>query len=42
MVEFLLARGADPSIEDTKIGQTAAAWADHAGHPEIRDRLANR
>jgi hypothetical protein len=39
MVEFLLARGADASIKDTKIGQTAAAWADHAKHPEIRDLL---
>jgi hypothetical protein len=39
MVEFLLARGADAGIKDTKIAQTAAAWADHAKHPEIRDLL---
>ena len=39
MVDFLLARGADVNIKDTKIGQTAAAWADYAEHPEIRDLL---
>jgi ankyrin repeat protein len=39
MVDFLLARGADASILDTKIGQTAAAWADFAQHPDIRDLL---
>lgn len=39
MVDFLLARGADVGIKDTKIGQTPASWADHAKHPEIRDLL---
>jgi ankyrin repeat protein len=39
MVDFLLARGADVEIKDTKIGQTPASWADHAKHPEIRDVL---
>lgn len=40
MVEFLLERGADVRIKDTKVGQTPAGWADHGGHPEIKDRLA--
>jgi len=39
MVDLLLARGADASIKDSKIGQTAAAWADYAEHPDIRDLL---
>lgn len=42
MVDFLLARGADASIKDTKIGQTAASWADHAKQFEIRDLLRTR
>jgi ankyrin repeat protein len=36
MVKFLVEQGADPGIRDTQIGQTAAARADHAGHPEIK------
>jgi ankyrin repeat protein len=40
MVEFLLAHGADRSIKDTKVNSTAAGWADHGGHPELRDLLA--
>jgi ankyrin repeat protein len=39
MVEFLLAHGADRSIKDTKVGATASGWADHGGHPELRDLL---
>jgi ankyrin repeat protein len=39
MVEFLIAQGADVHIKDTKVGQTPAGWADHGGHPEIRDVL---
>ena len=39
MVNFLLARGADASIIDTKLGHTAAAWAEYAEHPDIRDLL---
>jgi ankyrin repeat protein len=35
MVEFLIARGADTSIKDTKVGQTPAGWADYGGHPDI-------
>jgi uncharacterized protein len=40
MVEFLLAQGADRSIKDTKVASTPAGWADHGGHPALRDLLA--
>lgn len=40
MVEFLLARGADRSIKDTKVNSSPAGWADHGGHPELRDLLS--
>jgi hypothetical protein len=39
MTEFLLERGADPSIKDTKVNSDAAGWADHAGHQEIAELL---
>ncbi len=39
LVEFLLERGADVNIKDTKVGSTAAGWADHGGHPELKDYL---
>ena len=39
MAEFLLAHGADRSIKDTKVNSTPAGWADHGGHPELRDFL---
>ena len=39
MVEFLLNRGADPDVKDTKVGSTAAGWADYGGHPDLRDLL---
>jgi hypothetical protein len=39
MVEFLLAHGADRTIKDTKVSSTPAGWADHGGHPELRDLL---
>src|SRR4029079_15001214 len=39
MIEYLLAHGADRSIKDTKVDSTAAGWADHGGHPELRDFL---
>lgn len=42
MVDFLLARGADVNVTDTKIGQTPASWADHAKQTEIRDLLLQR
>lgn len=41
MVEFLIARGADRQIKDTKVGQTPAGWADYGGHPEIKELLQN-
>jgi ankyrin repeat protein len=41
MVEFLLAHGADRNIKDTKVGSTAAGWADYGGHPDLRDLLSS-
>ena len=40
MVEFLLEHGADRNVKDTKVGSTAAGWAEHGGHPELRDLLS--
>lgn len=39
MVEFLIEQGADVGVEDTKVHSTPAGWADHGGHPELRDYL---
>lgn len=39
MVEFLLEHGADRNIKDTKVGSTAAGWAEHGGHPDLHDLL---
>ncbi len=39
MVEFLLQQGADREVKDTKVGSTAAGWAEYGGHLEIRDLL---
>src|SRR6185369_2843019 len=39
MVEFLIERSADIHIKDTKVAGTAAGWAEHGGHAEIRDYL---
>jgi uncharacterized protein len=39
MVEFLVAHGADVNVKDTKVGSTPAGWAEHGGHPEIKDYL---
>ncbi len=39
MVEFLLRHGADRNVKDTKVGSTAAGWAEHGGHLELRDLL---
>jgi ankyrin repeat protein len=39
MVEFLLQQGADREVKDTKVGSTAAGWAEHGGHPELRKLL---
>lgn len=42
MVEFLLTRGADPSIKDTKVNSTAAEWAEHAKRHEIVELLRRK
>jgi ankyrin repeat protein len=39
MVEFLLDHGADRNIKDTKVGGTAASWAEYGGHPDLLDLL---
>jgi ankyrin repeat protein len=39
MVEFLLQHGADRNVKDTKVKATAAGWAEHGGHLELRDLL---
>jgi ankyrin repeat protein len=39
MVEFLLQQGADRDVQDTKVGSTAAGWAEYGGHLELRDLL---
>jgi ankyrin repeat protein len=39
MVEFLIGQGANVNIKDTKAGSTPAGWAEHGGHPEIKDYL---
>ena len=39
MVDFLLDHGADRTIKDPKVGSTPSGWADHGGHPELRDLL---
>jgi ankyrin repeat protein len=36
MIEFLIAHGADSNIKDSKIGGTAAGWAEHGGYPELK------
>ncbi|PWT93444.1 MAG: hypothetical protein C5B55_04605 [Blastocatellia bacterium] len=42
MVEFLLENGANPKIKDTKVSATAAGWANHGGHPVVRDFLLSK
>nr|MBA3502187.1 hypothetical protein [Deltaproteobacteria bacterium] len=39
VVEYLLARGADPTLEDTRWGGTAADKARHFGHDELAKLL---
>ncbi len=39
MVEFLVARGANVNILDTKVGQTAAGWAAYGGHEDLKNDL---
>lgn len=40
MVEFLIKHGADRNVKDTKVGSTAASWAEYGKHPELLDLLA--
>jgi ankyrin repeat protein len=39
MVEFLLQKGADRELKDTRVGSDAAGWAEYGGHLELRDLL---
>lgn len=39
MVQFLLQQGADKNVKDTKVGSTAAGWAEYGGHAEVLDLL---
>ena len=39
MVQFLIEQGADANIRDTKVGSTAAGWAEHGGHQELKRYL---
>lgn len=39
MVEFLLDHGADRNVKDTKVGSTAAGWAEHGDHVELLNLL---
>jgi hypothetical protein len=39
MVEFLIQHGAEVDIKDTKVKSTPAGWADHGGHPELKEYL---
>ena len=41
MIEFLIECGADVSIKDSKVGRTAAGWAQYGGHPEIESLLVD-
>ena len=39
MIEFLFVHGADRTVKDTKVGSTAAGWAEHGGHTDLLDLL---
>jgi hypothetical protein len=39
MVEFLIHRGANANVRDTKAHSTPAGWADHGGHAKLKDHL---
>ncbi|MCA8970400.1 MAG: ankyrin repeat domain-containing protein [Planctomycetes bacterium] len=41
MVDLLLARGADPTLRDSKYRGTASGWARAGGHLELARRLAD-
>lgn len=38
-VEFLLQRGADPTVKDHKVHVTPASWAEHGKHPDLQELL---
>ena len=39
MVQFLLEQGADRNVKDTKVGSTAAGWAEYRGHKDLAELL---
>jgi ankyrin repeat protein len=39
LAEFLINHGADPCIKDLKVYGTAADWAEHGGHIELKNYL---
>lgn len=39
MADWLLDRGADPALRDTKVQNTADGWAEYAQHSELADYL---
>ncbi|MGH9905672.1 MAG: ankyrin repeat domain-containing protein [Pyrinomonadaceae bacterium] len=39
MVEFLIQRGAKVNVKDSKVNSTPAGWADHGGHPDLKEYL---
>ena len=40
LCDWLLARGADPDVQDRDFSGTPSGWAAHAGHTELAARLA--
>lgn len=39
MVDFLIQRGANANVKDTKVNSTPAGWAEHGGHKELSEYL---
>lgn len=39
MADWLLDCGADPTLRDTKVGNTPDGWAEYAQHPELANHL---
>ena len=39
MVDFLLQRGANPNVRDSKVNNSPAGWAAYGGHKELSDYL---
>ncbi len=42
MADWLLERGADPTIRDPKVQHTPDGWAEYAKHPELAEHLRER